>query len=60
MLEGQRRFDLLVRLEEEYRTDYANLGRLRIRLPHRGTNAERGQVELHELADIGEETEPTL
>lgn len=58
VLEGQRRFDLLVRLEEEYRTDYANLGRLRIDLPHRGTNAERGQVELHELADIGEGTGP--
>ena len=26
VLEGQRRFDLLVRLEEDYRTDYANLG----------------------------------
>jgi CzcA family heavy metal efflux pump len=58
VLEGQRRFDLLVRLEEEYRTDYANLGRLRIDLPHRGTNAERGQVELRELADIGEGTGP--
>ncbi len=41
MLEGQRRFDLLVRLEEPYRTDYANLGRLRIDLPD-----GRGQVEL--------------
>ncbi|HTN02684.1 MAG TPA: efflux RND transporter permease subunit, partial [Planctomycetaceae bacterium] len=49
VLEGQRRFDLLVRLEEGYRTDYANLGRLRIDLPD-----NRGQVELKELADIGE------
>ena len=49
VLEGQRRFDLLVRLEESYRTDYANLGRLRIDLPD-----NRGQVELRELADIGE------
>jgi CzcA family heavy metal efflux pump len=48
VLEGQRRFDLLVRLEEEYRTDYANLGRLRLDLPD-----GRGQVELRELADIG-------
>ncbi|MFN3159204.1 MAG: efflux RND transporter permease subunit [Rubinisphaera brasiliensis] len=48
VLEGQRRFDLLVRLEEDYRTDYANLGRLRIDLPD-----DRGQIELHELADIG-------
>jgi CzcA family heavy metal efflux pump len=49
VLEGQRRFDLLIRLEESYRTDYANLGRLRIDLPN-----NRGQIELHELADIGE------
>lgn len=48
VLEGQRKFDLLVRLEEQYRTDYANLGRLRIDLPD-----QRGQVELRELADIG-------
>ena len=34
VLEGQRRFDLLVRLEESYRTDYANIGRLRIDLPN--------------------------
>ncbi len=47
VLEGQRRFDLLVRLEETYRTDYANLGRLRIDLP-----GGRGQIELRELADI--------
>jgi CzcA family heavy metal efflux pump len=49
VLEGQRRFDLLVRLEEAYRTDYANLGRLRIELPQ-----GRGQVELSRLADIYE------
>lgn len=53
VLEGQRRFDLLVRLEEGYRTDYANLGRLRIDLP-----GDRGQIELRELADIGEGTGP--
>lgn len=53
VLEGQRRFDLLVRLEEGYRTDYANLGRLRIDLPD-----ERGQIELRELADIGEGRSP--
>ena len=51
VLEGQRRFDLLVRLEESYRTDYANIGRLRIDLPD-----NRGQIELRELADIGEGT----
>jgi HME family heavy-metal exporter len=53
VLEGQRRFDLLVRLEENYRTDYANLGRLRIDLPN-----DRGQIELRELADIGEGSGP--
>lgn len=53
VLEGQRRFDLLVRLEEDYRTDYANLGRLRIDLPD-----DRGQIELRELADIGPEQDP--
>ncbi|MEZ5940265.1 MAG: efflux RND transporter permease subunit [Planctomycetaceae bacterium] len=53
VLEGQRRFDLLVRLEEDYRTDYANLGRLRIDLPN-----GRGQIELRELADIGPGTGP--
>ncbi len=53
VLEGQRRFDLLVRLEENYRTDYANLGRLRIDLPN-----NRGQIELRELADIGEGAGP--
>ena len=53
VLEGQRRFDLLVRLEENYRTDYANLGRLRIDLPN-----NRGQIELREVADIGEGAGP--
>lgn len=53
VLEGRRRFDLLVRLEEEYRTDYANLGRLRIDLPD-----NRGQIELRELADIERGTGP--
>src|SRR5204863_2293326 len=53
VLEGQRRFDLLIRLEQAYRTDYANLGRLRIDLPN-----NRGQVELGRLADIGEGVGP--
>jgi len=48
VLEGQRRFDLVVRLEEEARTDEAGLGRLRIDLPD-----GRGQIELDEVADIG-------
>lgn len=53
VLEGQRRFDLLVRLEQAYRTDYANLGRLRIDLP-----GSKGQVELSTLADISEGVGP--
>lgn len=53
VLEGQRRFDLLVRLEQAYRTDYANLGRLRIDLP-----GNRGQVELSSLAEISEGVGP--
>ena len=58
VLEGQRRFDLLVRLEEAYRTDYANLGRLRIDLPKLDSNVDRGQIELSEVATIGEGTGP--
>jgi len=53
VLEGQRRFDLVVRLEEAYRTNYAHLGRLRIDLPN-----NRGQVELRELADVEYGTGP--
>lgn len=53
VLEGQRRFDLLIRLEQAYRTDYANLGRLRIDLPN-----GKGQVELASLADISEGVGP--
>lgn len=53
VLEGQRRFDLLIRLEESYRTDYANLGRLRLDLPN-----GRGQVELSQLAEISEGSGP--
>jgi HME family heavy-metal exporter len=48
IMEGQRRFDLLVRLEEQYRTDYPNLNRLRVDLPD-----GKGQVMLGELASIG-------
>ena len=58
VLEGQRRFDLLVRLEEEYRADFANLDRLRIDLPDRSGQKDRGQIELREVADVGEGTGP--
>ena len=47
VVEGQRRFDLLVRLEEPYRADVANFGRLRLDLP-----GGRGQVMLKDLADV--------
>ncbi len=58
VLEGQRRFDLLVRLEEEYRTDYANLDRLRIDLPNREGEPDRGQIELRDVANVGDGTGP--
>ncbi|MCC6420177.1 MAG: efflux RND transporter permease subunit [Gemmataceae bacterium] len=48
VVEGQRRFDLLVRLDKPYQTDYASLGRLSVDLP-----GGRGRVPLSELADIG-------
>ncbi|MEM6472311.1 MAG: efflux RND transporter permease subunit, partial [Planctomycetota bacterium] len=70
VLIDQRRFELMVRLEENYRTDYENLGRLRIDLPHLqnrnmefadGRDAvapERGQVELRDIATIEKGTGP--
>ena len=58
VLEGQRRFDLLVRLEEAYRTDYANLGRLRIDLPKVASEPDRGQIELSEVATIHDGSGP--
>lgn len=47
VLDGQRRFDLLVRFQEEYRTDYSSLESLRIDLPD-----DRGQIELRDVADV--------
>ncbi|MDM4015179.1 efflux RND transporter permease subunit [Roseiconus lacunae] len=58
VLLGQRRFDLLIRLEEQHRTDYVNLSRLRIDLPHLEGQAERGQIELRDVATIGEGAGP--
>ena len=52
VLLGQRRFDLLIRMEEQYRSDYENLGRLRIDLPHLDGHTERGQIELRDVATI--------
>jgi len=54
VLEGQRRFDLLVRLEDRVRNDFANLRRLRIELPGR-----QGQVELGTLAEVGDGLGPS-
>ncbi|MBI3407940.1 MAG: efflux RND transporter permease subunit [Planctomycetes bacterium] len=53
VLDGQRRFDLIVRLEDAYRSNYPELGRLRVDLPPDKDGKPRGQVELRELADIG-------
>jgi HME family heavy-metal exporter len=49
VIEGQRRFDLVVRLRDEQRTDYTNLASLKIDLP-----GGRGTVPLGALADIDE------
>ncbi len=53
VLEGQRRFDLMVRLDEPYRTDYSSLQRLRMHLP-----AGEGSVPLGAIADISEGVGP--
>jgi HME family heavy-metal exporter len=47
VVEGQRRFDLVVRLDEPYRADVARLGELRLDLPD-----GRGPVRLKDLADV--------
>jgi Cu/Ag efflux pump CusA len=47
VIEGQRRFDLVVRLDEPYRKDVANLGHLHLELPNGG-----GHIHLDQLADI--------
>lgn len=47
VLEGQRRFDLVIKLDEPYRSDPYNLGTLRLELPD-----GRGQIRLRELADF--------
>ena len=52
VLQGQRKFDLLVRLEEQYREDLATLGRLQINLP------DGGVVKLEDVATIREGSGP--
>ncbi|MFO0875893.1 MAG: efflux RND transporter permease subunit [Gemmataceae bacterium] len=49
VLEGQRRFDLVIRLGDPYRSDIAYLLELRLNLP-----GGRGQVRLKDLADFPE------
>ena len=52
ILDGQRKYDLLVRLDEKYREDLATLGRLQINLP------EGGFVKLEDVATIRESSGP--
>ena len=47
VLEGQRRFDLIVKLDEPFRSDPYNLQELRLDLPD-----GRGQIRLREVADF--------
>jgi CzcA family heavy metal efflux pump len=46
VIEGQRRFDLVVRFDEPFRADVANLGHLHLELP------DKRHVHLDQLADI--------
>lgn len=47
VLDGQRRFDLVVKLQEPNRSDYHRLKELRIDLP-----GDRGQIKLGDVADF--------
>jgi HME family heavy-metal exporter len=47
VLEGQRRFDLVVKLDEPFHSDPFNLGELLLDLPE-----SRGQIRLREVADF--------
>ncbi|MBX9582838.1 MAG: efflux RND transporter permease subunit [Gemmataceae bacterium] len=49
VVDGPRRFDLVVKLDAPYRTDYHRLGELRIDLP-----GGKGQVRLKDVADLPE------
>lgn len=52
ILDGQRKFDLLVRLDEQFREDLGTLGRLQMNLP------EGGVVKLEDVATIRESSGP--
>ncbi len=47
VMEGQRRFDLVLKIREPYRSDAYRLGELRLDLPN-----GRGQIRLREVADF--------
>ena len=49
VIDGPRRFDLVVKLNEPYRSDATELGELRMNLP-----GDRGQIRLREVADLPE------
>ncbi len=51
VLEGQRRFDLVVKLQEPDRSDYGRLKELRLDLPE-----GRGQIKLADVADFPDGT----
>ena len=52
ILQGQRKFDLMARLEERYREDLSTLGRLQLNLP------DGGVVKLEDVATIRESSGP--
>ncbi|MFH1558577.1 MAG: CusA/CzcA family heavy metal efflux RND transporter [Pseudomonadota bacterium] len=52
IFEGDRRFDIIVRLPEEQRSKADELGRIRIPVPARNGEAMRTFVPLSEIADI--------
>jgi HME family heavy-metal exporter len=56
VLEGQRRFDLVVKLKEPYRSDAYTLGELRLDLPSSLSplpgGEGKGQIRLREVADF--------
>jgi len=58
VFEGDRRFDVIVRLPEDIRRDVDAMGRLRIPLPS-GGEGPRGFVPLAEVATISVEKGPT-
>jgi HME family heavy-metal exporter len=52
VVDGQRRFDLVLRLAEQQRTDYTNLDRLLLDLPHASASESKGSVPLSALVDV--------